>query len=442
MNLNLGLAGLPWPRQALSVGAFLAMALALLPHSSYAWGGTVVVLVTLLTIPSWARQRALPPGTWMLALAMGLMGLVWLYGSDFGKGASVYNKPSRYFFALPCLFCLVRYPPQRQWLLAGIVCGAALGGLFALYDTLLVGHDRPWISATSTSSAIQLGNLCGLFALICWLQLVLFWQRWGGARRLLVLVALALALLGLLLSQSRGGWLALALCAPVLLGLLAFYASWRRALASVALLLAVMLPAVTWQSSVIAERVELAVQEVLDYEQDQVSDNSVGHRLEHWRVAWAMGLQKPLGGWGDAGYEAEKARLVAAGQAKPEILRYGHAHNELLDQFAKRGLVGVGGLLLLYGLPLVVFWPRRQLGQIQDSASADKVDRLVLRLAGVAVPLAFIGFGLTQVFFAHYNGIIIYLLFVLFLFAALHAPAAPARSDVQTSRASCFAAPV
>lgn len=400
----------------MSASAFLTMAPALLPHSSYAWGAAIMVVVTLATAPHWLRQSNLPPGSWALALSIALMGLVWLYGSDFSTGASVFNKPSRYFFALPCLFCLLRYPPRRQWLLNGIVCGAAMGGLYALYVSLADAQARPWVTGRRSSNAIQLGNLCGLFGLVCWIQLTLYWQRWHGVRKVWVLACLALGLTGLLLSQSRGGWLAIVLCLPVLLGLVASRVSLRHAVVSLALLLAVLLPAGWWQSDHIAHRVELAVQQVKAYDQSNTSNTSVGQRLEHWRIAWDMGLSKPLTGWGVLGYEAEKKRRVDAGQADSEILRYGHAHNEILDQFAKRGAIGVTGLLLLYGIPLFLFWPWRRTAP----AGRGCMDELCLRLVGVSVPIAFAGYGLTQVFFAHYNGVILYLMLIMFIFAALH----------------------
>ena len=47
-------------------------------------------------------------------------------------------------------------------------------------------------------------------------------------------------------------------------------------------------------------------------------------------------------------------------------------------------------------------------------------DRISAWGLGVTVVGAHIGFGLTQVFFAHYNGVMIYLALLIFLFAALH----------------------
>lgn len=399
-----------------SLSAFMVPALMLWLPSGYGWGTAILLLGGFWTLSIWAREPVAPASARWLALAFVLMALVWLHGSDWSRGASVLNKPSRYLFALPCLFYALRFPPRHQALLAGIAFGAAAGGLRALYDVQVLGRERPWTDALGSANAIQLGNLCGLLGLMCWLQVLIYWRRWDWPRRSMVMLCGLLGLTGSLLSQTRGGWLTLALCAPLLLYLLAREMSWRRAGGGALLILGMLLP-LGWQmSDTLEQRLNWAIDETRNYQRSNEADNSVGHRLAHWQLAWDMGRDKPLTGWGEAGYAAEKARRVAAGNAPPAVLGYGHAHNEVLDQFAKRGLIGVGGLLVLYGVPLALFWPRRKAHEHPDPA---QLDRLCLRLIGILIPLAFMGFGLTQVFFAHYNGVVIYMALVILVLAAL-----------------------
>jgi O-antigen ligase len=45
---------------------------------------------------------------------------------------------------------------------------------------------------------------------------------------------------------------------------------------------------------------------------------------------------------------------------------------------------------------------------------------LALRLCGTCVPILYVGFGLTQVFFAHNSGIMFYLFMLMLCWAALH----------------------
>lgn len=400
-----------------SLAAFSTPALALWLPSGYAYGTALLLVGALFAAPHWLRQPIAPAARWLLA-AFVVMALVWLHGSDWSKGVSVLNKPVRYILAVPCLLYALRFPPRASWLVTGIAIGAASGGLRALYDVGVLDMGRPWQTHGSASNAIQLGNLSGLFGLMCWLQAMVHWPRWRWPLRLGMLACCALGLLGLLLSQTRGGWLALALCVPVLLGLLAWRVSASRAVVAVAALCVLLLPMVLKMGPKIEQRVNWALNEVSAYDQSGEANTSVGQRLDHWQLAWAMGQDRPLLGWGDAQYAHEKERRVAIGQADPAVVAYGHTHNELLDQFVKRGLIGVLGLLFLYLVPLALFWPRR--AKAGHPATTDSGgDECGLRLIGVAVPLAYMGFGLTQVFFAHYNGVVIYLDLAIFIFAAL-----------------------
>ena len=398
-----------------SLAAFLVPALALWLPSGYAYGTALLMVGSVLAVRTWWRRPIEPAEARWLVLAIVLMALVWLHGSDWSKGASVLNKPLRYLLTLPCLFYVLRFPPQPRWLLAGIAVGASCGGLRALYDVLVLGLERPWIEAQQSSNAIQLGNLSGLFGLMCWLQLMVYWPRWRWPLRVAVGLSCVLGLTGSLLSQTRGGWLALAISLLVLATLLARTVSLERTLKG-ALVLTLVLAPLGWQMrGKIETRLQWAYDEAVSYQDAGRASTSVGQRLDHWKLAWHMALDKPLLGWGDAGYATEKARRVARGEAHAAILEFGHTHNELLDQFVKRGLLGVGGLLVLYAVPLALFWPRRRR---PDGAPPDE-DETCLRLIGVSIPISFMGFGLTQVFFAHYNGVVIYLVMVVLVLGTL-----------------------
>jgi O-antigen ligase len=404
-----------------SLAAFLIAALALGLPSGYAYGTALLLGGALAAAPHWWRCPLPPAARWLIG-ALVLMALVWLHGSDWSKGVSVLNKPLRYLLAVVCLPYVLRFPPRLGFLLAGLAVGAAGGGLRALFDTQVLGLERPWISATQTGDAIQIGDLSAVFGLMCWIQVVVYWRCWGWPMRLAMMACCGLGLLGSLLSQTRGGWLALALTMPLLLWLLARGVSRWRVWGGLAVL-GLLLLSLSWPLwPQLEQRVSWTVSEVAGYQHSGDAGTSIGQRLDHWQLAWAMGRDRPLLGWGNAGYAAEKARRVAAGQASAAVLDFSHAHNEVLDQFAKRGLIGVAGLSVLYLVPLALFWPRRQAAGAAEPAREDET---CLRLMGVAFVVAHIGFGLTQVFFAHYNGVVVYLDMVVLIFAGIQAQKKP-----------------
>lgn len=395
-----------------STAAFMVPGLALWVHSGYSWGALLLLVCSMASVPLWLRSRPERSTGW-LAGAMVAMALLWMLDLADVPTWGVMDRPSKYLLALPCLFYLAVFPPQTRWLWWGLAVGAWGSGLVALRQTQWQGLER----ATGYTNAIQYGDLSLLLALMCLAVLLVQWTRWSLWQRLAWVSSVGMGLLGSLLSGSRGGWLALGLSLPVLVALQAWCGQRRRALLGAALVLAGTVALIGFGSADMRARLDKASQEVADYQNKGDAASSVGQRLDHWKLAWAMGLDRPLTGWGRQGYETEKARRVAAGQAHPFVLQFGHAHNEVLDLFAKRGLPGVAVLLFFYGVPLLLFWPtprrvRRPNGQIDE-------EMLGLCLVGVLLPVTYIGFGLTQVFLAHNSGNMFYLFMCMLVHALL-----------------------
>ena len=64
-------------------------------------------------------------------------------------------------------------------------------------------------------------------------------------------------------------------------------------------------------------------------------------------------------------------------------------------------------LLAFYAVPAAIFWPTQRRLAHADAAQRSKL--LALRAAATLLPLAYFGFGWTQVFFAHNSGNMFYI---------------------------------
>ena len=403
-----------------SAAAFMVPGLALWLPSGYSYGAALLLFAALVGAPWWWRACQVSRQSGWLVLSIVVMGFVWLLDSSDGAWRwGALDRPSKYLLALPCLFFLLAYAPNPRWLWTGITLGALGSGGIALYQIGVLHLPR----AAGYTNAIQYGNLSVLLALMC---LVLLVARPPGVRTwqwVLTAAGVVLGLVGSVLSQSRGGWVALALILPALALVLRPYIGWRQFAAGTAALLCALSVLVFVQRHGLEERLDMAVTEAQQFEQKGDAVSSVGQRLAHWQLAWDMGLARPLLGWGKSGYDAEKQRQVNAGQAHPFLLEFAHVHNEVLDLFAKHGLLGVLALLLFYGVPLALFWPTRARVMVPATNGGMQLDRtaLALHLVGWTVPVAYIAFGLTQVFFAHNSGNVFYLFMVMLVHSCLQA---------------------
>lgn len=318
-----------------------------------------------------------------------------------GEGNQGLFLPLWPVLATVLLIWLRGHPPNPRALWWAVGCGALAMGGIALYERLVLGQAR----ADNDMNAIPFGNLSLLLGILSLLA-ALWCLRHGSARRwsllVLVLLAAVAGLLGSVLSGTRGGWVAV----PLLL-LLVYRTSQGMVPARVrsgiaAGVLALVLAVILVPQTGVVDRIGLAVSNLQDYWLHESRGTSVGLRLEMWRAGGMLFLEEPLLGWGEGRLELARDKLVAQGLLHPGIQDYDQLHSDLIDTTTRRGLVGLGTLLMLYFVPMWLFWRR----MVVPDASPEL---RILAATGMIVPIAFIDFGLTQSMLRDVRGLSSYL---------------------------------
>lgn len=402
-----------WAGRGTQLATFMVPGVALSLPSGYSWGPALMVLTALVFARRWWPQpwdrRAKA-----LAVLFAAMGVLWVMSFDGWGLTPRSDQIYKYLLALAALGLVQWQAPQVRPLGWGLLAGALGAGAVALAQCGWQGLPR----ASGFTNAIQFAGLAFVLTLGCCFGVMLLWRSLALWQRALGVLCSLAGVVAVLLSDTRGAWI----MAPLVLGLGAVLL-WRfglrqQVLAGMACLVVVIGALGLLRGADIERRYDMALNEVSQYEQDGEANTSVGQRLAHWKLAWDMGWERPLTGWGIKGYRNEKARRAAAGLVDPFVLQFGHAHNELLDQFAKRGLVGVTLMLLFYSVPIGIFWPSRRR---MLACGRKPMDRqiLFLRVLGVMLPVSYAGFGLTQVFFAHNSGHLFYVYMLVVLLGAL-----------------------
>lgn len=395
------------------IATFLVPGVALSLPSGYSWGPALIVLTALVFARHWwpqpwdGRAKA-------LAVLFAFMGVLWALSFDGWALAPRSDQFYKYLLALAALGLVQWQAPQVRPLGWGLLAGALGAGVVAVAQCTWLALPR----ASGFTNAIQFAGLAFVLTLGCGFGVMLLWRSLALWQRALGALCSMAGIVAVLLSDTRGAWI----MAPLVLGLGAVLL-WRcglrkQVLAGIACLVVAVGALGLLRGADIGHRYDLAMDEVSQYEQAGHANTSVGQRLAHWRLAWDMGWERPLTGWGMQGYRNEKARRAAAGTVDPFVLQFDHAHNELLDQFAKRGLVGVVLVLLFYLVPIAIFWPTRRRMLACGHRPMDR-QILFLRVLGVMLPVSYAGFGLTQVFFAHNSGHLFYVYMLVLLLGAL-----------------------
>ena len=396
----------------ISISAFFMFALALVIPSGYSYGSLGLLLFALMGSRLLTKQ-SLPAGTWQLISLFLLLGALWSLGFNGLWSWSGTDHWLKYGLAAFTLAVVAIWGVRSEAVEWGLSVGAvgALG--IATYQYVVLGWSKAW----GHTNAIQFGDLAMYLGIAAW-GIALFGQRrWLFTT--LMCVCGACGVIASLLSETRGAWVVAPLLFLCLLIVLCIQGRARLAVSACVVVTVLVAVAVMPFAEKFGSRAAGAVHELQFYVKhpQDAAVTSVGQRLEQWRTAIRMIEERPITGWGTQGVIAGKQELVDQGWAHPSIMEYGHTHNEILDMWVKRGLLGLSLLMLCYAVPLWLFWPSRQrLLRIEQGL---KSQMLALRMSASLLPVAYFGFGWTQVFFAHNSGHMFYMFGIVSFWGAI-----------------------
>ena len=327
----------------------------------------------------------------------------WLWQHEYAE--PVFQNSFRMYIPLVALALMVF---TQAWPLH-TVQPIVFAGIVAAPFSLVWASYQYFYLKTRASGAdfliIHFGDVMALYAMLMLCLAVHVEQT--RVRMLLLLSMLAYAAASIM-SLSRGAWLVVLLLPLV----------WVSR-ASNKVRIKIMLGCITGFLAVAAlnpvgiqGRVALAYHELGTYTpmQQGLETSSVGLRLEQFRFASDLFLRKPWIGWSQAGYESERERLITSNYYSHAIKGFYHAHNDILNEAAKGGVLGLIFLACLYGLPFWFF-----LKKYRQSIDLEKK----IALCGIMVPLSYFIFGLTDCIFSWMNEIIcVYFIMIVSLSSA------------------------
>ncbi|MFT5741123.1 MAG: O-antigen ligase [Gammaproteobacteria bacterium] len=196
---------------------------------------------------------------------------------------------------------------------------------------------------------IQL-SLCGV---------LLFSAIWGSDKRIraLALVGAVLAMITVILSYSRGTWLAI----PFLTVFLIFYLvkSYSIGVKIVSVMVILLILSSSYALPVVKFKIDKSFTNITGYlasddYRDEIRGESSGTRLELWRAAWQMFLDKPVTGIGIGGIQKMNRDNWKEYEVHQSVQNYIYVHNQYIATMATRGIPGLILFLLLLALPIYI----------------------------------------------------------------------------------------
>ena len=339
-------------------------------------------------------------------------GIVWSLDALYsGVTFSSFNSyiPFWAFFAILFLVGWRTYSISISFICIAIFSTCLCLLLIALIEKLILGQYR----VNNGFSPIIFGNIALCLAAsalpLSYIHSNKCWIIFG-------LLSVGAGIFVSLLSGSRGGWIAIPILGWIIWQQLELkkwfdkkYFFLVLLFIGCAFLLINILP-----NTQIFSRLDQIINNIIRYREGD-SGTSLGLRFEMWKGAWIIFKEHPLLGVGEAALVSSRDYLVDAGELNPKVrglgrLIFDNFHSDLFDTAARRGVLGVISLIILYFLPLWLFWQR--------SYDKNLTCRLIA-ISGVLVIVSFIFFGLSYSMLRDPNSYLLYIILTSSLWSAL-----------------------
>jgi O-antigen ligase len=264
--------------------------------------------------------------------------------------ASLLDAPSRFLLAIPILLALRRV---RVGLLRWSDLSFALGAIAALLVLLLTPREPNSRWASPFLDAIHFGDIALVLGALSALSLN-WWKKDRLPIKALKLVALATGIYASVLTETRGGWVAIPVVALLVYLRGSHRRDGRRWLVPLSIVAALILIGAT--SHMVRDRVWLIWSDLVQYSHGY-KDTSTGVRLQLYEAAFSILREHLVFGAGPNGFADSMAAFAKAGQVSPLAADYGRGetHNQLLFYAANYGMIGALAGLALHVAPCIMF---------------------------------------------------------------------------------------
>ena len=242
---------------------------------------------------------------------------------------------------LVSIFYLSFDPKRNVWIKYAVGC-MALGGL-ALVDALFLDVSRA--GGGHNPSAF------GFAALAMTSITAGSYHRFSQIRfgRAIFFLAILMGVCAMMLSGARTSWLAgVAVVIVAMFFYMERYSLFKRVLLTLTLIVGIAI--VSSSLPQVQKRFNIMIDITAPYVtgEEQTGFNSLSTRVELWKVAWQVGMENKIFGYGVG---KTKRVIKDYGQQNSYLKRRGkkngHFHNQFLQTFAMTGLVGLVSFLVL-----------------------------------------------------------------------------------------------
>ncbi|WP_118817269.1 O-antigen ligase family protein [Haemophilus haemolyticus] len=305
------------------------------------------------------------------------------------------DNPSRLLLFIPLLLLFKNFPIKRKTILYAIPSSALITGFVALFQKFALGYEKPF----PETMHIQMGDISISLAISSLIISIYFSIKKEYKSALFGMIGLILAVSTSALSGARGGWVGFPIVFFIVLVLYRKYIN-KKLILSLFIITTLGFSTLLSSSKFgIEQRYNEAKSDIINYFEESNKDTSLGARFDMWENALIAIKEAPIFGHGSNRYESFKHKQVESKQMAKTTLGFNSLHNQYLESWVKRGIIGFIGLILVILTPLFFFI---------RNLNTHNLETKCICILGIIHIVSHIFYFTSQSFLAHNSGNIFY----------------------------------
>lgn len=305
------------------------------------------------------------------------------------------DNPSRLLLFIPLLLLFKNFPIKSKTILYAIPSSALITGCVALFQKFALGYEKPF----PKTMHIQMGDISISLAISSLIISIYFSIKKEYKSALFGMIGLILAVSTSALSGARGGWIGFPIVFCIVLFLYRKYIN-KKLILSLFIITTLGFSTLLSSSKFgIEQRYNEAKSDIINYFEESNKDTSLGARFDMWENALIAIKEAPIFGHGSEGYNQFRDRQVRSGQMAKTTLGFKSLHNQYLESWVKRGVIGFIGLIFVILIPLFFFI---------KNLNTENLEIKCITILGIIHIISHLFFFTSQSFLAHNSGNIFY----------------------------------
>ncbi|NOL50799.1 O-antigen ligase family protein [Pelistega suis] len=377
---------------------FILFSLGMVIPKGYSWGVGLLLVTALYIVLRYRKEIDFKSEKSLVYMLLAYVLVSVSVNLIAGHSGRDYELDAKVFLTIPILYALVYRGFNRNYLILAFGLGGVAMGLDSIYEFYVLKVPRVGLYP------IRYGYIAAWLAVASLISLIFF----AKTSRVFIRVVLVLGILGgvtaAILSGARGSWLFFIVACCLLTVYGCFYTQGKTKILLLSILascfMAMLVIGLT--DNPIFQRVGHAVAEVQKYKpNDPSAGTSLGMRLELFRLSEEIIREHPILGIGTDEFRGKIVQFVQEGKAQPYMTALKHTHNDFVDKAVKTGLISAVAMMLFLCLYPFIFFVKRIRHPHQDIR--------YYALMGSLLVIAWVEFGMTNIFLTTNQGAIYYL---------------------------------